>query len=61
MDSPAIGQVVENERLKGLKYAKAWDELESLHTEPLGDNETSGCVPAIGHFDDISGYGFSYC
>jgi hypothetical protein len=61
MDSPAIGQVVENERLKGLKYATAWDELESLHTEPFGDNETSGCVPAIGQFDDISGYGFSYC
>jgi hypothetical protein len=60
MDGTAIAQAVENQRLNGLKYAKAWDELGSLHTEFAGDHETGDCIPAIGHFDDISGYGLSY-
>ncbi|KAJ5766133.1 uncharacterized protein N7511_003749 [Penicillium nucicola] len=56
-----IGQVVENERLQGLKYAHAWNELESLHSEFVGQTEKGDSVPAIGRFDDISGHGFSYC
>ncbi|KAJ5306885.1 hypothetical protein N7508_005900 [Penicillium antarcticum] len=59
-DGTAIGEVVENERAKGFKYAEAWDELESLHAEFAGENEIASCIPAIGHFDDVAGYGFSF-
>ncbi|CDM32766.1 unnamed protein product [Penicillium roqueforti FM164] len=55
-----IGQVIEKERLKGMKYANAWAELDPLHEELLGESETSDCVPTIGHFGDIAGYGISY-
>ena len=55
-----IDQVIEKERLRGMKYSKAWAELESLHEELVRKNETSDCVPVIGHFSDIAGYGISY-
>jgi hypothetical protein len=32
-----IGQVIEKERLRGMKYANAWAELDSLHGELLGE------------------------
>jgi hypothetical protein len=55
-----IGRVIEKERLRGMKYAKAWAELDTLHEELLRDNETSDCVPTIGNFSDIAGYGIAY-
>lgn len=60
MGSVEIGQVIEEERLKGMKYSKAWAELESLNEELLKKTETSDCVPVIGHFSDIAGHGISY-
>ncbi|KAJ5513136.1 hypothetical protein N7463_002688 [Penicillium fimorum] len=55
-----IGEVIEKERLRGMKYAKAWAELDTLHEELFRENETSDCVPIIGNFSDIAGYGISY-
>lgn len=60
MDHMDLDCLIEEERLKGFKYAKAWAELESLHEDFLIDSETADCVPIIGHFNDITGYGFSY-
>jgi hypothetical protein len=55
-----ISQVIEEERCKGMKYANAWAELDSLHEELFRESETSDYVPTIGHFADITGYGISY-
>ena len=55
-----VSRGIEEERLREMKYAKAWDELDSLHEELLKGNEASDCVPTIGHFNDIAGYGISY-
>ncbi|KAJ5512081.1 hypothetical protein N7463_001633 [Penicillium fimorum] len=55
-----IGQVIEKERLRGIKYAKALAELDILHEELLMENETSDCVHIIGNFSNIAGYGISY-
>jgi hypothetical protein len=55
-----IGQAIEKERLRGMKYAKAWAELDTLHEELLREHEISDCVPIIGSFSDIAGYGISY-
>ncbi|KAJ5934363.1 hypothetical protein N7466_003910 [Penicillium verhagenii] len=54
------GQVIEKERLRGMKYANAWAELDSLHEELAGENDKSDLVPTIGHFADIAGFGISY-
>jgi hypothetical protein len=43
-----------------MKYAKAWAELDTLHEELLREHEISDCVPIIGSFSDIAGYGISY-
>ncbi|KAJ5929146.1 hypothetical protein N7454_006994 [Penicillium verhagenii] len=55
-----ISQVIEKERLRGMKYANAWAELDSLHEELAGESDTSDFVPIISHFADISGFGISY-
>ncbi|KAJ5641220.1 hypothetical protein N7490_005220 [Penicillium lividum] len=55
-----ICEVIEKERLRGMKYANAWAELDSLHKELLGESEICDCVPTIGHFDEIAGHGISY-
>ncbi|CAI7613262.1 unnamed protein product [Penicillium bialowiezense] len=55
-----IGRAIEEQRLRGMKYAKAWAELDTLHEELLREHETSDCVPTIGSFSDIAGYGISY-
>ncbi|CAG7920215.1 unnamed protein product [Penicillium olsonii] len=55
-----LGQSTEKERLRGLRYAESWDELEPLHGELLRGNETSSSIKAIGHFSDLAGYGISY-
>ena len=55
-----IGRAIEEQRLRGMKYAKAWAELDTLHEELLREHETSDCVPIIGSFSDIAGYGISY-
>ena len=55
-----IGQVIEKERLRGIKYANAWAELDSLHEELVGESDTSDFVTTIGHFADIAGFGISY-
>jgi hypothetical protein len=48
-----VSEVIENERLRGMKYANAWDELEPLHEELLKENQTTDCVATIGHFNKL--------
>lgn len=53
-------QVIEKERLRGMKYANAWAELDSLNDMLRGESEPGDFVPVIGNFGDITGYGISY-
>ncbi|KAF5858002.1 Thioesterase super member 6 [Aspergillus alliaceus] len=55
-----VRDIIEKERLKGLKYAESWVELESLHDEFLGEGEATNGVVAMGGLNDIAGGGFSF-
>lgn len=55
-----VRDIIEKERLKGLKYAESWAELESLHDEFLGEEEATNGVVALGRLNDIAGGGFSF-
>ncbi|KAB8228449.1 uncharacterized protein BDW43DRAFT_315946 [Aspergillus alliaceus] len=55
-----VRDIIEKERLKGLKYAESWVELESLHDAFLGEGEATNGVVAMGGLNDIAGGGFSF-
>ncbi|KAF7589410.1 hypothetical protein BBP40_004314 [Aspergillus hancockii] len=52
--------MIENERLRGMKYAESWSELDYLHEGFLREDETSNGAAAIGQSNDIAGDGFSF-
>ncbi|KAH1315441.1 hypothetical protein KXW65_009443 [Aspergillus fumigatus] len=49
-----VPEDIESERLKGMKYAESWNQLDSLHEELLKQDELVNGVLALNHFGDIS-------